>query len=469
MLKRLFMAMMFLVVISLMIFIWIGYKTGTQSEGAFTVWMPTPVVFEEWSAATPEKPDAPAFQGFFLDQQTQRKTWRLGGDKSEMYIEGAENPKKMSLPHSQHFYSRTRPTNTTETHALGAVGKRSHYVALWDLKKRQFVAWLPAGKNEQHYQQRHVLWDRNFENIYWFTQGNQLLQATIDFKSYETTIEIWDTFTDFNYITFGYGEGNFSDDGRRLVLAGEAINKTAIYQRYEVKKRKKYPIRLLHNGTSFTDWIGVDPTGEYIVYAQENPQKTLQIPFLASSDRPALELLDDLKHSDFVIDKQGEPWFSYGNWQGLFAIRVKDGYRKRIWPSLVTDVTTLNCKEVLCETASGHVSRVSGIPGMLLISRNIDGGLYFMNIDQPGVSAYAGNSFQGRAPQASSKNNIELERLGVNEHGEVTEYLREPRGSSSQSGKYVFFTSDYQYYRNRGGYKPDQAGYAFLNMIEVKK
>lgn len=469
MLKRLFIATILFVAISLLVIFWIGYKTSTQSTGAFASWMPQPVAFDNWSAANPTQLDAPTFQGFYLDPQTQRKTWRLGGDQSEMHIQGAENPPSWSLPHSQHFYSRTRPTNSTETYALGAAGKRSPYVALWDLKKHQFVAWLPAGKNEQHYQQRQILWDRNDENVYWFTQGNQLQRATINVKTYATTVETWDTFDDFCYITFGYGEGDFSDDGERLVLAGEAKNKTAIYQRYEVKQRKKYPIRLLHNGTSKTDWIGVDPTGQYMVYAQENPQKTIQLPFLPSVDSRAVELLDDLKHSDFVLDKNGEPWFSYGNWQGLFVIRVKDGYRKRIWPTLLTDVSHLNCKEVPCETASGHVSRVSSAPGMILVSRNIDGGLYFMNIDQPGMSAYVGNSFQGRASLTMSKDKALIEQLGVNEHGEVSEYLREPRGASSPSGRYVFFTSDYHYSRNKGGYQPNQQERAFLNMIEVKQ
>lgn len=469
MLKRLFMATLLFVVISFMVLAWISYKAVIYAEGGFTSWMPKPVPFEVWSAAIPDEPDAPKFQGFILDQQTQRKTWRLGGNKAEMHLNGSKNPEKMSLPHAQHFYSRTRPTNRSETYALGAAGKRSPYVALWDLKKHKFVAWLPAGKNEQHYQQRQILWDRHDENVYWFTQGNQLERATIDFKTYETKVETWDTFPHFSYITFGYGEGDFSDNGERLVLAGEAKNKTAIYQRYDVKQRKKYPIRLLNNGTSITDWVSVDPTGQYIVYAQENPQKTMQLPFLPSTENTAVELLDDLKHSDFVLDKNGEPWLSYGNWQGLFAIRIKDGYRKRVWPTLLEDVSHVNCKEVPCETASGHVSRVKNIPGMLLISGNIDGGLYFMNIDEPGMSAYVGNTYQGKAPEALSKNKVELERLGVNEHGEVTEYLREPRGSASQSGRYVFFTSDYQYYRNRGGYDSNPEERAFLNMIEVMK
>lgn len=469
MLKRIFIATILFVATSFIVLASIAYKTQNQVNSVFPSWMPKPVSYEVWSAAVASEPDAPKFQDFILDQNTQRKTWRLGGSKDEMHLEGTKNPEKMSLPHAQHFYSRTRPTNRTETYALGAAGKRSPYVALWDLKKHQFVAWLPAGQNEQHYQQRQILWDRHDENVYWFTQGNQLQRATIDFTTYATKVETWDTFAQFRYITFGYGEGNFSDDGERLVLAGEAKNNTAIYQRYEVKQRKKHPIRLLHNGKSITDWIGVDPTGQYIVYAQENPQKTKQLPFLPTAGRASVELLDDVKHSDFVLDKQGEPWLSYGNWQGLFAIRVKDGYRKRIWPSLLTDVDQVDCESVTCETASGHVSRVVGIPGMVLISRNIDGGLYYMNIDEPGMSAYAGNSYQGRAPKVLSKNKAELERLGVNEHGEVTEYLREPRGSASQSGKYVFFASDYQYYRNRGGYRPDQEERAFLNVIEVMK
>lgn len=464
--RRLLTAIFLLVVASILVMVWIGYKTKMDSQGAFASWMPEPIPFEVWKPAMPEQKDAPGFQSFLLDQQTQRQTWRLGGNKEEMHLMGMTNPERMTLPHAQHFYSRTRPTNSSETYAIGAAGKRSPFVALWDLKKHKFVAWLPAGKNEKHYQQRQILWDRHAENVYWFTEGNQLKRASIDFETYETKVETWDTFPHFSFITFGYGEGNFSDDGERLVLAGEAKNKTAIYQRYEVSARKKYPIRLLHNGTSITDWIGVDPGGQFIVYAQENPQRTMQIPFLASANSSAIELLDDLKHSDFVLDNRGDTWFSYGNWQGLFAIRVKDGYRKRVWPTYLKDVGDLNCKEVPCETASGHVSRVSDIPGMLLVSRNIDGGLYFINIDEPGMSAYIGNSYQGKAAVGLSAK--QLESVGVNEHGEVTEYLREPRGAASQSGQYVFFTSDYQYYRHRGGYGSDKEERAFLNMIEVK-
>jgi hypothetical protein len=91
-----------------------------------------------------------------------------------------------------------------------------------------------------------------------------------------------------------------------------------------------------------------------------------------------------------------------------------------------------------------------------------------MNIDLPGHSVYLGNSRHGRSPAGSSEQQIR--QRGVDENGEVTFYKREPRGAVSASGRYVFFTSDYQTYLDSGeGYDPEPEWCrAYLNMIELQ-
>ena len=151
----------------------------------------------------------PPLAGFKLDPDTGLKVWRLGGSAAEMqqqcpHPEGAE---VITLLHAQHFYSRTSPANRDETHALSSGGQSKPHAALWRLKDKQLVAWVPAADPATHLQQRQLLWDKQAPNVYWFTSGNRLMRASIDFTTYETRTEVWDTFPAFDYVTFGVGEG----------------------------------------------------------------------------------------------------------------------------------------------------------------------------------------------------------------------------------------------------------------------
>ncbi|MEZ5534496.1 MAG: hypothetical protein R3F02_02620 [Thiolinea sp.] len=424
------------------------------------------IPFSQWRDAEPADMPTPDFLSFRTDPDTANKVWRLGGDGREMggavnYPPGNE---ALGIVHGQHFYSKVSPVNRDETYILGAGGQNQPYAALWELATHRLVAWVPAAAREAHVEQRQLMWDMQLPNVYWYTQGNQLMRATINFSSYQVQTEVWDQFPDYEYITLGYGEGNFSDDGQRIVITGKSATDPYIYfTPYEVAQRRKHPRRQVTSAEQPEfDWAGVDPTGQYILFNRILPERqTLVVSFNQAATAEPRVVYEHMKHSDFVIDRQGEVWIVYGNWQGLFASRLADGFDKRVWPAGegISDDDKVS--------ASGHVARVKGIPGQVLVSRNYDGGLYFMNIDQPGYSRYLGNSRHGRSPEGLTREQIR--QRGVDEQGEVTFYKREPRGAVSASGRYVFFTSDYQsYLKNGQGYDPEPEWCrAYLNMIEL--
>ncbi|HPE61329.1 MAG TPA: hypothetical protein PLB10_13425 [Thiolinea sp.] len=406
--------------------------------------------------------EAPPYEGFFIDPDTGLRVWRLGGSQQEMgsrlaYPDGNE---ALGILHGQHFYSKTSPVNQDETLVLGSGGQNQPHAALWSLKQHRLIAWVPGPRQEANIQQRQLLWDRHDPLVYWFAEGNRLMRARIEPQTFIVTAEVWDRFPEYRYVTFGYGEGNFSDDGRRIVLMGPAQESGFIFMLpYEVEQKKVLPRRQLTSATQpEVDWAGVDPTGQYILFDQSVPdRRTVVVRFdQAAVDSPRL-IYEHAKHSDFVIDHQGDVWIVYGNWLGLFASRLSDGTDRKVWPADNGDDNPFS--------VSGHVARVAGQPGMVLVSRNVDGGLYLVDIDQPEKVRYVGNSRQGRKPEQAKETDADW---GVDSEGEVTFYKREPRGAISRSGKYVFFTGDYQFYLRSGYDSEPEPCRAYLNMIEVE-
>ncbi|CAA6812351.1 MAG: Unknown protein [uncultured Thiotrichaceae bacterium] len=425
-----------------------------------------PATFAPWQDAEPAKMPTPNFLDYETDPDTGKKVWRLGGAGDEMgrALNYPDGNGALGILHGQHFYSKVSPVNSNETYVLGAGGQNQPYAALWELETRRLVAWVPAANQEAHVEQRQLMWDVKLPNVYWYTQGNELVRATIDFGNYQVKKVVWDRFADYEYITMGYGEGNFSDDGKRLVITGKSATDAYLYfTPYQVNERRKYLRRQVTSPEQPEfDWAGVDPTGEYILFNRINPERqTVVVPFDQAASAQPRVVYEHMKHSDFVIDRWGEVWIVYGNWKGLFASRLSDSEDRRVWPA------GNNVSESDKFTASGHVARVKSIPGQVLVSRHYDGGLYFMNIDQPGYSEYLGNSRHGRSPSTLTK--AQIRHQGVDENGEVTFYKREPRGAVSASGRYVFFTADYQAYLKDGtGYDPEPEWCkAYLNMIEL--
>jgi hypothetical protein len=185
-----------------------------------------------------------------------------------------------------------------------------------------------------------------------------------------------------------------------------------------------------------------------------------------------IQIFDDLKHSDFVLDHYGDSWLVNSDWRGIFASRLKDGRVKKIWPRAEELIEKGKSKSLDGKpvdkppyvTMSGHISRVSSIPGLILVYRHFDGGMYFIDIDEPEWTSYAGNAYLGpRAPEGKN-GRMESQPWGITSQGEVTWYYREPRASSSQSGEFIFFNSDFGYYDN---YSPEPPLKAFTHIIDM--
>ena len=453
-----------------------------------------PAESDSWKIDAATSMTGPNYLASKIDPDTNLPVYRLGGEPYEMGVteftlpsgNGGSN-EALSEGHGQHFYSRTNPVNKNETFALGKAGGRGGGAALWNLSSKNLVAWVPTGANFSCAScvfQRQLLWDKLQSNVYWYVDHNQLMRAEIDFNTFQVNTTIWKTFDDFDLITFGEGEGDFSDDGKRIVLIGSQTesNESSSGHTIIAYTLGNHEAALENIETRATDteldWAAIDPTGEYVVL-NDADVATYVLPYDLTG-QPRL-LYNNTKHSDFVVDSRGESWIVYGNYQGIFASKISEPLLKQVWP--VSAVLSVDVESGVNPnyqdnaentTASGHISRVSGLPGVVLISRNIDGGLYFLNIDNPAGIVYAGNTRHGRRTEGSPNDSIADLKWGVDYYGEIIgTKAREPRGSASSSGKYLFFVSDYFIYGSN--YKPNPVSEpdyepsvkAFLNMIEL--
>jgi len=441
-------------------------------------YFPAPIKNVDWHASQAKKISTPRFLSSVSDPDTANQVWRLGGSAEEMggILEHPDGNGSITLTHAQHFYSQTNPANLNETFALGSAGRNHNYAALWRLKDKKLVAWVPSPRAENGIAQRQLLWDKNNKNVYWYTDSNKLFRVELNLNNYSANSRIWDIFPDYESITFGLGSGDFSDDGSKIVLVGKLkINNAAndyVILSYLVNQKKiSSKMTIKEKEGVILDWAGVDPTGEFIVFNEPSRgNSTWVLPFNLEG-KPRL-LYKHTKHSDFVVDKNGDSWIAFGNWQGVFVSKLSDSNLKRIWPELNTvDIEKYDGSNGLLltgESASGHISRVSSIAGLVLVSRNEDGGLYYINIDKPGEIIYVGNTRHGKRPKNSPLTKADW---GVDSNGEVVssdggkDYYREPRASASSSGKYIFFVSDYHVYGTN--YLSNPVPKAYLNMIEL--
>lgn len=461
-------------------FLLIGLTTYAEmSSKAYPKFFPVPIKYSDWKSVRAQKVQTPNFLSSIKDPDTGYDIWRLGGTAEEMggEVDHPHGNGSITLPHAQHYYSQTNPANSNETYALGSAGRNKAFAALWRLKDKRLVAWVPSPNPESDIAQRQLLWDKNKPNVYWFNEANKLIRVELDLEKYSAKAKVWDTFSGYESITFGLGSGGFSDDGSRIALVGRKTDRKsendAVILSYLVNMREITAKKTIkEKDGEFLDWAGVDPTGEYIVFDDPSMgENTWVLPFNLQG-APRI-LYKHNKHSDFVVDNSGKSWIVFGNWQGVFASKLASPELKRIWPKLdIADPKKYDGSEVSLpsgESASGHISRVSAVKGVVLLSRNEDGGLYFMNIDRPGESLYVGNTRHGKRPQ---NHPLSKASWGVDSNGEVVssdggkDYYREPRASASASGKFIFFVSDYHIYGTKYASAPTPK--AYLNMIELK-
>ena len=439
--------------------------------------LPPAVDYSQWRTTAPVSLRQPAMAAAVTDPGTGYRVWRLGGSEAEMHRalpypdgEGALTPQ-----HRQHFYSRIVATNKDETHIIGSAGHKGGYAALWRMADKKLVKWVPTGKKNSvdgaldHFAVRGLLWDQHHSHVYWYTDANRLLRASINFANYQVSTEVWDTFPAYDYITIGLGEGEFSDDGSKLVLVGSQRTSAASPETiiaYDVSRKRSVGTRTIppYEDTSL-NWAGVDPTGQYLIFDQPTDLRehggiwTWVVPWDNINATSRL-VYTHKKHSDFVVDKAGIPWLVYGNYQGVFAARLDQTFIKRVWP--VSDTSPANAPGNAAyadhpfENGNGHISRVAGLPGTVLLGFNQHGGFYYVNIDEPGKTRHLGNARNG----------------GVDAHGETVgdgRYLREPRASAANSGRYILFVTDYRY--DGSVYDPATDGpyenKSYLNLIDL--
>ena len=448
------------------------------SSKAYPTYFPKPVKYSEWQSAQAQDMKTPNFLSAIRDPDTGYQTWRLGGSAEEMgnSVKHPNGNGSITLTHAQHYYSQTNPANLNETFAIGSAGRSKAFAALWRLKDKKLVAWVPSPNPETNIAQRQLLWDKNNYNVYWYAEANKLIRVELNLENYFAKSKIWDIFPKYESITFGLGSGDFSDDGSKIVLVGkqtsEKLSNDKVILSYLVDTKEIIAEKKIkEKDGDVLDWAGVDPTGEYIVFNDPSKSETTWVLPFNLKGIPRI-LYKHIKHSDFVVDGSGNAWIVFGNWQGVFASKLANPELKRVWPKLdIVDSEKYDGSQVSLpsgESASGHISRVSSVKGLVLLSRNEDGGLYFINIDQPGDSLYVGNTRHGKRPVNHPLSKADW---GVDSNGEVVssdggkDYYREPRASASSSGKFLFFVSDYHIYGTK--YASDPNPVAYLNLIEL--
>ncbi|WP_274476235.1 hypothetical protein, partial [Mangrovimonas aestuarii] len=216
----------------------------------------------------------------------------------------------------KHNYSTDQPWNSD-----GSLIKLAGYpAAILDGDTYQFIKWAQIPGNGK--------WANTNPNLIYGVSGNQFIAYNVNTNN-NTTLH---TFSNYSSVSFGYGEGNQSNDDKYVVLIGQASGVRDLIV-YNIQNNT---IVSTHNvGTSGDlDWATISPLGTYVVVSwRDNGSGSTQGLKIYNRDFSNYRhLYDYTEHSDVAIDANGnEVIVQYGNqpeWNSnnyLAMIRLDNG------------------------------------------------------------------------------------------------------------------------------------------------
>jgi hypothetical protein len=222
----------------------------------------------------------------------------------------------------RHHYSKDSPWNSDETYI-----KLSGYpAAILDANTYKFVQWADIPSS--------ATWANTNPNIMYGTNKNKLVSYNLIINVSQTLY----TFSDYQEISYGFNEGNTSNDDRYIGLIGENFDNITLIV-FDIKNSTIVGTQYIGSKENF-DWFSVSPLGKYAVVSwQPN----------GNGEREGMKVYDiDLKnerhladystHSDLGIDTEGnEVYVAFGddkerdNHDFMMMVRLSDGLQTPIF------------------------------------------------------------------------------------------------------------------------------------------
>ncbi|GGG58486.1 hypothetical protein GCM10010976_31600 [Bizionia arctica] len=222
----------------------------------------------------------------------------------------------------RHHYSKDSPWNSDETYI-----KLSGYpAAILDANTYKFVQWADIPSS--------ATWANTNPNIMYGTSKNKLVSYNIIINTSQTLY----TFSEYQEIKYGFGEGNTSNDDRYIGLIGENFDDITLIV-FDILNSTIVGTKHIGSKDKF-DWFSVSPLGNYAVVSwgthgsgEREGMKVYDI------DLTNERHLDDYNtHSDLGVDTEGnEVHVSFGDDSErdkhyyLMMVRLSDGLKTPIF------------------------------------------------------------------------------------------------------------------------------------------
>jgi hypothetical protein len=189
----------------------------------------------------------------------------------------------------RHNYSTDQPWNSDET----LIKLAGYPAAILDANTYELLRWADIPSTGK--------WANTNPNIIYGTSGNSFVAYNVT----SNTTNTLRTFSGYSSISFGYGEGNLSNDDRYIGFIGSS-NGDRIYIVYDILNDVITGERNVGSGGDL-DWFSVSASGNYAVAAWRpdgtGPNAGYKVYDITLTTEQHLN--DNTAHSDFGIDANG--------------------------------------------------------------------------------------------------------------------------------------------------------------------
>lgn len=306
----------------------------------------------------------------------------------------------------RHHYSKDQPWNSD-----GSLIKLAGYpAAILDGETFEFLYWasIPSA----------ATWSNINPNLMYGTSGNRIVRFDVTTNIRETL----HTFSEFSSVSYGYGEGNTSNDDKYIGLIGKnGSNQTLIV--YNIKDNVVVATRSI--GTLDLDWFSISPLGNYAVISYgpdgSNVDQGLKVYDIDLTNYRHLN--NYTTHADIGLDANGdEVYIAFGdpttrsNGYYLKMVRLSDG-----------QVTPFFYHSPGHGVWGGHIStRNTDRPGWAYIS---EGCCQTVGYKEMFAIKLDGSDM--------------IERFGIHHSNENTGYGHEAHGVPNRDGSKMMFASNW--------------------------
>ena len=255
-------------------------------------------------------------------------------------------------------------------------------------------------------------------------KGNELVTFNVRTEEYDSI----HTFDKYDKCSFGQGEGNVTDDDRRVVVTcvSDESGETHIIA-FDIAERRVLGMLVAEKNIN---WASFSPSGDYILvennkFPDPAPQIIRYDPQLGS---PMILLDGKSEHGDFAVNADGDEVYVMLGASDIWYLRLADGL-----------TVSLGKKGRLDALGYGHLScRAVQRPGWCYLSLAGHKLLGAIRLGTPKPT----DSVDRLPRQPSGADNVIVEIWGYHRSSEKN-YTAQAKASVSPSGRTIIFTSDW--------------------------